>query len=231
MDKVTLKLHLGCNLSRYSAKFSLNTERLQTYNEEQLRELRLNPYEITGLTLGPRTVVEIFTGPKFSGIKKVIVNRSYSKNKTVNIGCIDNYIIFEGFIRSIKIWSYNYYYKVNTPKYCDKNSDCGFQEYCLCPDGQKQEEWCPIEKKRCMNMSHYLQSNLPEVREPDLIEVSCLQNELMNNKYLTFDEIKDKCNKCMRKRNVELVEGFGYGNNNIMYLIIVIIIFLFFMRN
>ena len=50
---------------------------------------------------------------------------------------------------------------------CGSNGQCGSNEYCLCPNGQMKNEWCPQEGKRCLPKSYYLHNKTKAEIEGD----------------------------------------------------------------
>jgi len=196
---------------------------------------------ISGFTIGPRTVLELHSTPYLYGEKKIICNESYSEDKFVDIGCEPTkkeYCKWLNNILSFRIWDYNYWVMIMNPRYCNKDTDCNQDEYCLCPGGQEFGEWCPYSKKRCLHKSHYLQSKRKTLHISDLIDTSCLKTQIKdtNKRYLRASNIKGLSERCYGPEltyddGIE-IEGFSndiisfYANYVGQILITIFIIFL-----
>lgn len=157
----------------------------------------VDPRQISIIELRPRTVVELFSEPFFYGDRRVIENISLGDSRFVDIGCkVEHH--WKGFVRSMKIWDYDYYYNTfKRIRYCNQNSDCGEWEYCLCPGGQYDPSWCPRKKKRCMHVSNFLHAKRKSIQMEDTVDVNCMINEMkMMGRYVPFRNIKKIGNKC-----------------------------------
>ncbi len=194
MDKVSIRLYLGCGLLRHSVDVQVNAFYVEDFYESRLLTSGITPTQISGFLVGPRTVVEFYSDGVLYEKDGIVINKSYCHNKFHDLGCTldENW---KGYLRSFRIWNYDYYKKVHTVRYCRSDKECKSDEYCLCPNGYQQPAWCPIQKRRCMHKSKYLQSNYPRVDKYDLVDVDCLSHKL-KNKFLPFNEIAEASAKC-----------------------------------
>lgn len=227
MNKVTIRLYLGCGLLRHSVNIELNAFYVEEFYESRLLVSGVTPTEISGLLVGPRTVVELYSDSNLYERTGIIINKSHHNNKFHDLGCVLNEN-WQGYLRSFRIWNYDYYIKVHSIRYCNSDIECNNDEYCLCPNGYQQPAWCPIQKRRCMHKSKYLQSNLPKVGKYDIIDTDCV-NYRLNRRYTSFNEIEKASSNC----DLDMREFFDGDvaietrNNNLFYIIILVIILIY----
>jgi len=235
-DKREIRVYLGCGSNQHSIDIKLVGFKVQGYNEQDIKLMKIDPKYISTIEIGPRTVLEMFDGPHLHGKKRMIINSSFSNVRKYDIGCFEDHNIWQGNIRSFRIWSYPHYYKIHNTKFCNADSDCRWDHYCLCPNGYKQPDWCPTKKRMCIHMSKYLQSKRPEIYPGDLIDINCLNKNIANKPYVGFNDIKNYATLCMTKRNNILVEGFtGVINKSSTFIFIILltiafIIIIFYIR-
>lgn len=217
--KGTIRLFLGCCCARHKMDIDLKYDKVVEYYETDLQNMGVDTNVISAVSVGPMTAVELYDGPNLDGKRRLVVNPSENpREKKIEIGCITDHLIWEGAIRSFRIWDYEFYNKEQTPKYCNSDSECQSYEYCLCPGGQRQPEWCPIEKRRCSPVSNYIQSSYPSVTNSNLINKQCISERMRafdNNPYVSMEDIKNMSFYCLQDRTNKLVEGFspatGFG--------------------
>lgn len=226
--KNTIRLFLGCGSNRYKADIGLSYRKTDEYHEYDLKRLRIEPQTITGISAGPRTVVEFFTDANLLKNKRTIVNESWTNERMQNFGCVEGQQISSITIRSFRIWSYEYYVATNGIRYCKDSGECENDEYCMCPGGEIQKNWCPKSGKRCMHMSRYMQSNPKRAHFDDIINVHCLLDKLKNYKYRSFNELHQMASDCLTRQDGQVLEGFG-ANTGAKFPMIhyVVIIFIF----
>jgi len=210
--KATIRIYLGCFLKRYSLDLKLVYDKLKEYYQSDLMDLGVDANIISAIDVGPRTVIELFQNGDLSGKKKLIVNPSFSDVKEIKIGCnnVSN-------IGSFRLWKYEYFMDTFGAKFCSVDAECGNNEACLCPTGFKDGRWCPKAKKRCRNISKYLQSGDPIINSKnELIRLDCLNgSHILNPAYIKYDEFDELDNinptlafRCSLNGNTDLIEGY-----------------------
>ncbi|AYV82189.1 MAG: hypothetical protein Homavirus14_5 [Homavirus sp.] len=180
VEKGALRIFLGCCCTRNKADFKLELDHVVEYPENNLQHLEIDTGAISGVSVGPRTVAELYSGPNLDGVRKLLMNPSYTNEKQYQFGCTNNTVNLADAVRSFRVWSYHYYEKVNNYRYCSNDTDCGSKEYCLCPNGQQQESWCPNDKRRCLPVSKHIQTNEPVIHDYDTLNKQCLANQIAN---------------------------------------------------
>jgi hypothetical protein len=219
---------MGCGLLRHSVDIQLHTFYVEDFPQSRLLTSNITPSQVSGLLVGPRTVLEIFSDGVFYEREALITNKSYCYNKFHDLGCtLDQN--WQGYLGSFRLWNYDYYVKTHRIRYCNSDRCCKSDEYCLCPNGYQQPEWCPISKRRCMPKSKYLQSNYPTVDRYDLIDVDCMSRKT-NRSFMGFNDIVTAAAQC----DIERKEFFDGGEeksqktySRLFVLIIVILVALY----
>ena len=229
-EKGAIRLFLGCCCTRHKVDFKLRLDKVVDYDEIGLNGMEIDTGFISGVSVGPRTTVELYSGPNLDGERTLVQNSSNTTQQMLDLGCSKNNDIWKGGIRSFRIWSYEYYQKMNGIRYCSSNNQCSSAEYCLCPTGQIQPEWCPKEKQRCLPISRYIQSGPPELTDYDAIHKQCINNKIANMKTnsINLNDIKNIANQCAYD-NKKYIEGFNSYNmmdNTITCVILIIIVLL-----
>lgn len=196
--KGSMRLYLGCDQDRYHIDINLNTYGVDSWDNYRISKLTITPKSITAVQLGPRTVVDLYRGDMFIGNKRTVENPSYSDTKYLEIGCVQDDPFWLGAVRSFKIWDYDYWDRLNGTRYCNSDSECYENEYCLCRNGCQDPAWCKKSKRRCLPVSRYLQCRKPSVAPLTPVKKSCLQDQLAYNlnSFVPFKEIKDMSNNC-----------------------------------
>ena len=198
MEAAAIRIHIGCDEVRNFFTIKMKSDKVDFWNEYLLLRQTIDPENITGITVGPRTVLQVFSDPYFYRLRRTIKNPSYKQSVHINIGCFKEQQIWRGIVRSFKIWNYHYYDSLFGMRFCQKDSDCYNTEYCLCPGGQRKGEWCPITKKRCLHKSKYLHNKDKEIYPDDLVDMNCLMYHVKqyNKPYVNFRDVKRFCEKC-----------------------------------
>lgn len=214
MQERSVTLHLGCCCAKKIHCIKLNNSLMKEYSTTTLESMNIDPYKISEITLGPKTVIETFQEPLLQGKKRLVANSS-DKNKIIYIGCVQDHLIWEGYVRSFRLWDYDAYMDNQKPTYCNINSECSENEYCLCPTGQSHPEWCPVQGKRCMPKNKYIQSKLPELKDVTIIDSQCLHDELykQGNIITSFDDVRKASMQCSKRRQIKYIEGFNDISN------------------
>lgn len=196
--KGSIRLFLGCDQTLSQVDIFLTEYGVDNWDFTRISNLAVVPKAITGVRLGPRTVVELFREDNFSGNKRVIENESFSDTKTVDIGCVQDDPFWLGAVRSFKLYDYAYWYSLHSIRYCDNDSNCQWNERCLCRNGCEDPAWCKESKKRCLPMARYLQCRPPSVAPLTMVKKSCLEEQLNDNKnsFVPFKDIKSMSNRC-----------------------------------
>ena len=106
-------------------------------------------------------------------------------------------------------------------RYCTKHYDCEGNELCLCPGGENKKEWCPNQRKRCLNKAMYYHNAKRVLRDIDRIDKKCMIKLLseMNEDNPMYGHIQNMCHLC-RDSVKPCVEGFETNND---YNIIIIL--------
>lgn len=195
-------MYLGCGKKRKEIQLVMRAPDVDYWSEYDFNRLTVNTSDITGVRVGPRVVLEVYSDPYFYRLRKVIKNPSYNKDKMWDIGCLIDHGIWAGIVRSFKVWNYDYYESLYGLRYCDFHDQCRSSEYCLCSGGQEDGEWCPGSKKRCMPKSAYLHSKSKQVNIDDMVNMNCLDKKMADykrkyaNKIVTFRNLKHMVNQC-----------------------------------
>lgn len=220
--KATIRIYLGCFLKRYSFDLKLVYDKLKEYYQSDLLDLGINVGAISAIDVGPRTVIELFQNGDLSGQKKLIVNPSFSDVKEIKLGCFKNNSKSNNAVNSFRLWKYEYFMSTFGAKFCNVDAECGSNEACLCPTGFKDSRWCPKAKKRCRNISKYMQSGDPIINSKnELIRLDCLNGSHILNpasiEYNEFDELGNispiMAFRCSLNGNTDLIEGYDALND------------------
>lgn len=199
MDYGSVKLYLDCHYNRHSIVIKLHQDRVEGWDYNKIRHLGVEPEYITGFTVAPRTVIEIFSGWKFDGKKWIIKNAHHNKTKHIDLACGKNCNHeWFGKIKSIKIWEIVHHDKRHIIPYCNSDNECPDDYYCLCPRGEDRADLCPLSKRRCMHKSKHIQSKPKDIHDNDLVDVNCLMRlmEQKNVRYDRFNNIKHLAEQC-----------------------------------
>jgi len=202
MVKNTVQLHFGCGKDRNHKTLDLNGQKMAEWNEYDLHRLTLKTDLITKITLGPKTVVQIYSDPYLYRLRKRLMNGSSTKGKEFEIGCIEDHGTWAGILRSFRVWDYDYYMSLYGTRYCDTNDECRDGELCLCKGGEMNKDWCPVSKKRCKPKAHFLHNAEREVNKDDLVNIGCMMNQIRKHqrgdemKVLSFRDVTDIANQC-----------------------------------
>lgn len=195
-------LYLGCSNDRPTRRIEYNDERIDYWDEKRLHKIGLKTDNISGFKVGPKTVTQIYSDPFFYSLRKTLVNDKKDDELKWDVGCFIDHGVWNGIIRSFKIWDYDYYMSIHGTRYCESDKDCRNYEKCLCRGGQKNPDWCPESKRRCMHKSQFLHDAERKARDSDLVNLECLKKEINDNikeygnKYEIFNNIKNMVKKC-----------------------------------
>lgn len=201
------------------ARLELESDKVDFWSEKRLFEVFIDTSDISAVKIGPKTVVQLYSDPYFFGLKKVISNGTTDKVKLYNIA--NNSSTFTGYVRSLRVWDYEYYRSIFGVRYCDDHGECRENEYCMCKSGHTKGEWCEESKKRCLPKSRYLNDKDKILHEDSLVDTKCLAYTFDNN-IVTFRELKKKATRCSKN----IIEGFSVFNERNMYSLYIWIVFL-----
>jgi hypothetical protein len=256
MEKGTFTILMGCGDTRTTLTLK-HSGKVDLWYENKLKDFGINPENITGVLIGKGLVIELFSDPHFAHLSDVIENNTNPDGHKYEVGCFDDHPIWKGVIRSFKVWNYwDYHANGRLVRYCDTDNECGEDELCLCKGGERLKEWCPRERKRCLNKGLYFHSARRTTWDPDLINTDCMLKLMKdyNVKWPMYGHIKNfakicqkKPNRCKSSRDIRVmrkprsnsmttmnIEGFNSFNKNSNYntihIILVIIIFFLFLK-
>ena len=202
MEKRFVTLYLGCGDERNTVDIEMKKDRIDYWDENRLHKHTINTDMVTGFRVGPKLVMEIYSDPFFYRLRKVLKNPRNDKDVKWDVGCPIDHGVWNGIIRSFKIWDYDYYQSIHGLRYCNRDQQCRDNEYCLCKGGEKKAEWCPVSKQRCLPKAEFLHDAERQVSIDDLVNMDCLKKELNTNKkkwgnqYETFRNIKHMIERC-----------------------------------
>ena len=222
VTKGSIVLQFGCtDLAKYNDKthrekvkifLQLKDEKYKEFIEDLLQKLAVTIQLVTGFILGPLTVVELYNDPFLNDLAEVIINDTTNKLAIYDKNCfsdelqIDHSFRGQGeFIRSVKLWDYDYYMNNRAIRYCNTDFDCGLSEYCLCPNGNYNGDLCPLEKKRCMPMAEYNDQLERELVDSDIVNQQCLNyginkyKHFWNKKIIPFSDLKRISAYCSKR--------------------------------
>lgn len=192
----TVKLKLGCATGVKNVIFKLRKKKVDEWNEPDLNLMSINTDMITSIEVGPKTVLEAYSDPGMYRLRKRIKNGSETGTKKFEIGCFEDHGVWAGIIRSFRIWDYEYYMSIYGTRYCEQDTECREDEYCLCKGGQRKGEWCPESKKRCVHKSKYLHNIDRDVKVGDIVDLDCMRSYLKKKPMMSYGEMKPLLNKC-----------------------------------
>jgi hypothetical protein len=201
MERGTFTLLLGCGDMRSTLTLK-NSGGVDLWYENKIKQLTVNPVDITGIIVGPGLVIEIFSDAHFSHLENTLENITNPKGHKYEVGCHDDHPIFKGIIRSFKVWDYDKYHtNARLVKYCDRDDECDDNEMCLCPGGEKLKEWCPVKRKRCLNKGLYFHSARRTTWDPDLINSDCMMRLIdeYNLSWPQYGQMKNLMKICQNK--------------------------------
>lgn len=226
MEKEYIIIYIGCGAVQKEFKIQLELKQVDEWNEKRINAMSLVPEPLSGVLVGPRTVVQIFSTGDLIGLKNTFVNDSSTETKMYNIGCLDNPSLWRGTIRSFVVMTYDHYNSIYGIKYCDSHTQCDSTEYCLCPHGQEHPSWCPNSKRRCLNRGYFVNEMPFELLSTDNVDVNCMNEQMRkyggNLSDGTLNEFAIKC--ALEKRKT--IEGFGGVNSNSLWIVGIILLIL-----
>jgi hypothetical protein len=197
----SIVLQFGCiDLVKYNDEnhrdkvkifLQLKDRQYKEFSEDLLQKLAVTIQLVSGFILGPKTVVEIYDDPFLNDIVDVIINDTDNKLVLFDKKCnsdelqIDHSFRKNGqFIRSVKIWNYDYYMNNKAIRYCKSDFQCGLSEYCVCPNENYNGDFCPLEKKRCVPVSEYSDQLERNMVPSDIVNQTCFIEHA--NKYRKY---------------------------------------------
>jgi len=224
-DSITngsIVLQFGCNdsvkyinnTSRDKVKIflQLKDDKYKEFSEDLLQKLAVTIQLVTGFVLGPLTVVELYNDPFLNDLADIIINDTNDKLAIFDKKCNAAELQMnsssrnkEEFIRSIRLWDYDYYMNNHATRYCKTDFDCRLSEYCLCPNGNYNGNFCPHEKKRCMSMAEYNDQSERDLDNDDIINQKCLNSGInkykkyWNTKIIPYEDIKSISAYCSKR--------------------------------
>jgi len=242
-------IYRGCDKKKADPyKIALKTKDYDVWNQNRINTIQPIPstsavtstlstapdsYEISGVSVGPRSVIMFFnTSEAGIGEKGKVVNSTFDTVKYYDFGCLEDHTVWKGKVKSFIIMTYDRYLSIYGVRYCDTNRDCRNTEYCLCPGGQEHPSYCFKKGKRCMNKSRFWFEFPFSVVGQDKINTNCLKNQI--NKFggnnLTMDVLKQYAVNCALEKKAK-IEGFSYAQNDAWFatvsIILVFILILF----
>lgn len=194
----------------------LKDEHYKEFKEDLLQKLALTIQLVSGFILGPQTVVELYNDPFMNDLADIVINDTTDKIAIFHKECfademqIDYKFRGKGqFIRSIKLWNYEYYMNYQATRYCNTDFDCRLSEYCLCLNGNYNGELCPAEKKRCMPMAEYNDKLERNITSGELVDQQCLNKGIngyknyWNTKTIPYGDLKRISSYCSKKEHID----------------------------
>ena len=188
----------------------LKDDHYKEFNEDLLQKLAVTVQLVTGFILGPLTVIEIFNDPFLNDIADVIINDTNNKVGIYQKQCYSDKSREKGeFIRSIRLWDYDYYMEHRATKYCKTDFDCELSQYCLCPDSDINGDFCPEQKKRCRPMAEYSDKVQRPMVDSDIVNQQCLDEgikeykQYWNSTTIPYGELSKISSFCSRKEFID----------------------------
>lgn len=200
--KHMIKLHFGCNKDRNTMTIHLSNGKYEEWNEYDMHRLTLRTSILTGFGLGPKTVLQTYSDPYLHRLKKLVINDSETETRHWDVGCVEDHGLWDGTVRSFRVWDYHYYDSIYGVRYCNEDNECNENEYCLCLGGQKNPEFCKEQRKRCMPKSHYLHNAERAINIDDLVDMDCMSKEIVQHKQkegknlIAFRHMKKMAERC-----------------------------------
>lgn len=184
----------------------------------RMKAAQIDPSSVSAVHIGPKTVFEYYEALDFSSKPFRVVNDS-DQVKVQPFGCytLDTW---RGTFKSFVIMTLDYYNKTYGIRYCDSNTQCRTNEYCLCPNGQEHPSWCPQSKRRCMNWNKFTFESPIPILDTDDVYVKCLEEQMKlyaNNNKVKYDIVKEFSRKCATDK-LKTIEQFtaSYSLNNMI---------------
>ncbi len=204
-------------------QIKLVTQSAEQWSEGKIKTIPMDPNKIILVLVGPRTVMEYYSGPNFTGTKTTIANPSNTKDIVKKLNCT-SLKKYYGSLRSFILMTYDYYDRQFKTAYCRSDRDCKQFELCMCPDGKTHPSHCPLAKRRCMSNYYFATEGPIQMRPNDQVEPNCLGEELANYKQnqISYDLLNWTGTKCQSKAEriarEQCKNNFGmkkHLNNNI----------------
>lgn len=223
----SIVIQFGCeNITKYNNEstrtrtkifLQLKDYNYKEYSEDALQQIATTIQLVTGFILGPMTVVELYEDPFLHDLVEVIINDTtdyvavYVQECTSDELQIDHTFRKKGeYIRSICLWNYEYYVNNRMTRYCETDFDCGLSEYCLCPNGAYNGNYCPEQKKRCLPKAEYSDEYDKINEKGDVVNIPCMDNyinehkKMTSDKHITFGDIDRISSYCSKKELIDL---------------------------
>lgn len=207
MNKHYIKLHYECEEEKETIIIKLNSN-VENWHKARLELLTKRKDKISGITIGPYTVIEGYKDDELREKRKTIVNDTEEEKKW-EIGCEEKEI------KSFRIWKEKRYNMKEKIKYCENDKECKEYEICMCKGGERREEWCRKEKRRCMHRSNLLHESERKMRNKDKINKKCMEEEMRKIKkdqmeYKDMKRISKKCYEGEDKKEGEYSLHYYY---------------------
>lgn len=237
LNKNTIRLYFGECQNIDMRDIDLSRNQVSELYYEDIESRGIDPEDIIGVGVGPRTIIQIFNGRMLNGGSKMLFNSSYNKEQKNVFGCSNN-PAYESAVRSMRVWNYDYFNSIYRTRLCRDDYDCKDDEYCLCSNGNRQPSWCPHSGRRCLPKSKYRQSNPPAICPHDIISKECIKknlnfynsrSNLLNGTHLSYKELGQLASLCSQENRRKFVEGFSQNKNDLLvYIVIILIIWILY---
>lgn len=220
-NKRFVTLYLGCADDRNTVDLEMESTKIDYWSEDNLNKTGVKTDLITGFRVGSKMVLEIYSDPFFYRLRKVLKNPRTDVDVKWDLGCKIDHGVWNGIIRSFKVWDYDHYMDIHGIRYCNRDEQCRNNELCLCKGGEKKAEWCPISKQRCMPKGQFLHDAEKKVYDGTLINMNCLKDEInrnikkWGNDYEIFGEIRNMSKRCSGPDMIE--PGLNSQNLSLSY--------------
>lgn len=200
------RVFLGCGNNKSNIVLSVLKGKSNEWDEYGIHKIAMNTDTISGIEVGPNTVVQTFRDPNFHTMVNTLKNESAGP-RHFDFGCVLGHNKWKSMVRAIKVWHFDEWLRVYGVIQCNKDSDCYDYQLCLCKTGERHPSWCPNEKRRCMHRSKLKHEKAKKIRESDLVDMFCVADYMNRRPFIrSFANIKKVANLCSGH---EILEPFG----------------------
>ena len=226
MDKEYIMIVRDCDKKPpFRIDLTEGTKESDAWDYSRIKANQIIPYNISAVSVGPRTVFEYYEAIDFSSTPFRVINDTYDQIKVHNFECADNNS-WKGTLKSFIIMTFDHYDKVYGTRHCDSHNECIRNEMCLCPDGHEHPSWCTKNKRRCMSWNYFVNESPIPILGGDNIYMDCLADQMKlfsQTNPIKYEIIKQLSTKCAldKRKSIENFDIMIDSNNNWTKLVLI----------
>lgn len=254
IDRNNIRVYFKCGKEQEYLTFQIRDE-AEYWSEDRFKSINYNPRQITIVDIGPKTIVELYSGPNHNNSKWILKNHTSNKIKRVYFGCYGKHDSrpnihhpWTNRIRSLKLFDHKTYERIFGLTICRNHNECKKNELCVCPSGHEDGRWCPETGKKCLQHIRLNKNEYPgryeyntdyNMPNNEYVDSRCIVDTLyrFRRKYHNYADMRRFMRLCARSpendpRLYNVIEGFNEQNHkqNYLFIFIIIIIFYFFYK-